>query len=85
MSLKVICLFAAAFLLCVIKNEAKPTEEENAALVTEDEITETAESHSFLPRFAMKRLKERREQARAQRRNYRGQSWQGQYDGRVRC
>lgn len=84
MSLKVICLFAAAFLLIVVKNEAKPTDEENVALVTKDEVMETAESHPFLPRFAMKRLKERREQARAQR-NHRGQSWQGQYDGRVRC
>lgn len=62
-------VFAIVFLLFIITAHilAKPVEETNDV---QGEIMETAEGqHPFLPRFAMKRIKERREKARAERRN----------------
>lgn len=59
-------LLLVAFLSMV---QGKPVDE-TALSPEQDEMMETAESQNpFLPRFAMKRLKERREQARAERRN----------------
>ncbi|KAI8436693.1 hypothetical protein MSG28_010181 [Choristoneura fumiferana] len=51
--------------------QAKPTDESKGVQVKpEEEMMETAAAQNpFLPRFTMKLLKERRQQARAQRRN----------------
>lgn len=66
------------FVLVLGMAQTKPLEEpdvnSDSALTSGDEMMETAESQNpFLPRFAMKRLKERRQQAHAQRRVYQAQ------------
>lgn len=71
---KILFLCAIALLVLVIGIQSKPFDESNGSALQnspdqEDEMMETAEAQNpFLPRFAMKRLKERREQRRAQRR-----------------
>ncbi|CAH2269285.1 jg15061 [Pararge aegeria aegeria] len=56
------------------------------ANVSDGEMMETAESQNpFLPRFAMKKLKERREKAQAQRRNYQAQRRYQPTRSQVRC
>ena len=54
---------------------SKPLKESKsvASKVDDGEMMEGAESQNpFLPRFAMKKLRERSEKANAQRRNYQG-------------
>ncbi|KOB72934.1 Sugar transport protein [Operophtera brumata] len=64
-------LGAGLLLVFIVMIQAKPLEESKAVAESgDDEMMETAESQNpFLPRFAMRKLKEKREQARAQRRN----------------
>lgn len=59
----------------VVFVQAKPLEEHKTELQSDDaEIMEVAEGQNpFLPRFAMKKLKERRDKAKAQRRNNQNQ------------
>ncbi|KAH9644795.1 hypothetical protein HF086_007883 [Spodoptera exigua] len=55
--------------------DTKPLEEtkQMAPQIDDGEMMEGAESQNpFLPRFAMKKLRERSEKANAQRRNYQG-------------
>ncbi|CAG4965165.1 unnamed protein product [Parnassius apollo] len=72
---KIIFYSIALVFIFIIQIESKPLEgNSNVALHNTEsqidgEIMDTAESQNpFLPRFAMRILKERREQARAQRR-----------------
>lgn len=73
---KIIAAVLLIFLITIVTTYSKPVEEPNGEvkeLNAQDEMMETAESQNpFLPRFAMKKLKERREQARAQRRSGQG-------------
>lgn len=65
-------VLALLLLVCfVYMIQGKPLEEsKSVANIGNDEMMDTAESQNpFLPRFAMKKLKERREKAKAQRRN----------------
>lgn len=80
-SLKFISAVLILVFLAII--QAKPLEESKALAESSDEVMDTAESQNpFLPRFAMRKLKERREQARAQRRNQGGQGpRRNQYHG----
>lgn len=73
----VINVVALFFLLAVfIIVHGKPLEEStDVAKTKSSELLEVAESQNpFLPRFAMRKLKEKREKARAQRRNGQVQS-----------
>lgn len=63
---KVFAIMLLIFII-IVHVSAKPVEDTKDV---QDEIMETAEGqHPFLPRFAMKRIKERRERVRAERRN----------------
>lgn len=69
-------LGAVLLLVFIAIIQAKPLEESKDVVESNDEMMETVESQNpFLPRFAMRKLKEKREHARAQRRN---QEVQGQ-------
>ncbi|KPJ15222.1 hypothetical protein RR48_09249 [Papilio machaon] len=75
---KVLYLFALILFIFVIKSQSAPLIESKkevqvAPVRDSNEMMETAESQNpFLPRFAMRRLKERRERIRAQRRQNQG-------------
>lgn len=71
-SFKLLCLTLFVLLVFVA---SKPLEESKsvASKVDDGEMMEGAESQNpFLPRFAMRKLRERSEKANAQRRNYQG-------------
>lgn len=57
--------------VCIAIGQSKPVEESKGVQVEpEEEMMETAAAQNpFLPRFTMKLLKERRQQAQAQRRD----------------
>ncbi|CAH2048556.1 unnamed protein product, partial [Iphiclides podalirius] len=73
-SRKVLWLCALALFIFIAQIQSKPLDETNESALQnsraqDEEMMDTAESQNpFLPRFAMKKLKERREKARAQRR-----------------
>lgn len=80
---KIFCL--VILFLCIVQYEAKPTEV-NILAESSEEMMETAEAQNpFLPRFAMKALRDRRERARAQRRNFAAQRRYQPYRGSGRC
>lgn len=69
-SFKLFSLLILAILLIAVQSQAKPLEDSALSSTNDDEIMETAEGQNpFLPRFAMRKLKERRLKAQAQRRN----------------
>lgn len=63
--------FLAVLLVFVaLAVQGKPLEDDKQVATGDEEMMEVAEAQNpFLPRFAMKKLKERREKARAERRN----------------
>lgn len=74
-------LLAVLLFFLVLVVQGKPLEDGKEVSSGGDEMMEVAESQNpFLPRFAMRKLKERREKARAQRRN----QGQRRFDQRAR-
>lgn len=86
-SFKFLCLSILLLLSIIVNLQAIPVENVSSLSTTEnDEMMDTAESQNpFLPRFAMKKLKERRQQARAQRRNFQGQRRHDVHQYHVNC
>lgn len=72
---KLFSIFALVFIIFAVQNQSQPLEGNSVANVSDgEEMMEAAESQNpFLPRFAMLKLRERSEKARAQRRNYQAQ------------
>ncbi|KAJ2949099.1 hypothetical protein O0L34_g6039 [Tuta absoluta] len=69
---KIFAIFALVFFVCVVQTLSKPVEESGGSQEGY-EMMEGAESQNpHMPRFAMRRFKERRQQAQAERRSYQG-------------
>ncbi|XP_047991608.1 uncharacterized protein LOC125230489 isoform X2 [Leguminivora glycinivorella] len=65
MTFKIFALLIIAVVFVLVQSKSL----ESTAVEPAGEMMETAETNPFMPKFAMKRLRELREQAKAQRRS----------------
>jgi hypothetical protein len=82
MSGKFLRLLLLLVFVAIVQTQSMPMEDTALTRNSGEEMMETAEAQNpFLPRFAMKKLKERRQQAQARRRHHSAHSrTQPQYE-----